>query len=81
PEDSQEESEMTEESGTVSEPGEEDPRESASVGRILAFCFVGITFAAAVAAAIAGVRRRRKKAANTAKYPVREAEDGDKDRS
>ena len=76
PEDSQEESEASaDESAPESVPAEEEPGAGINVGRILAFTFVGLTFAAAAAASVTGIRRRRKKSARTGAYSARRGDD------
>ena len=76
PEDSQEESEASAgESAPESVPAEEEPGAGINAGRILAFTFVGLTFAAAAAASVTGIRRRRKKSARTGAYSARRGDD------
>lgn len=63
-------------SGHESE-SEEPPHAGVSAGRILAFVFVGLTFAAAAAAAVTGIIRRRRKADRTGMYSSRLNEGGE----
>ena len=74
----EESSEPAEESGSGHESAaEEPPRTGVSAGRILAFAFVGLAFAAAAAAAVTGIIRRRRKADRTGMYSSRLNEGGE----